>query len=140
MIEIKIPKEIRIYQDKLFFGLNLRQTICVAAAIGINVPLYWYLRNTIGEHVASWMLIAGTLPWIGIGFIRINGIPFERIAFSALRQILFPRVYVYQTENIYDECHRRVEEHETMERKKTRWTKKKTKISAESDPTSPGLF
>ena len=40
MIEIKVPKEIKDYKSKLFFGLSVRQFICTAAALGICVPLY----------------------------------------------------------------------------------------------------
>lgn len=40
MIEIRIPKEIKNYREKLFFGLTLRQCICAGVALLICVPLY----------------------------------------------------------------------------------------------------
>lgn len=45
MIEIRIPKEIRTYKEKLFFGLTLRQLICTLIAVVVNVPLYWFGRT-----------------------------------------------------------------------------------------------
>ena len=40
MIEIKIPKEITEYKEKILFGLTIRQCVCAVAALAVCVPLY----------------------------------------------------------------------------------------------------
>ncbi|MGI6588787.1 MAG: PrgI family protein [Peptococcia bacterium] len=102
MIEVKIPREIRAYKEKLFFGLNLRQTICAALAIAINIPLYIYVRPIIGDDLASWFIIFVTVPLFLIGFFQYNGMPFEKFALCILRfQLLTPQKRKYKTENLF---------------------------------------
>jgi len=42
-MEVKINKEIRDYQESMFFGLSLRQFIFSLLAVGIAVLLYFLL-------------------------------------------------------------------------------------------------
>ena len=102
MIEVKIPKEIRTYKEKLFFGLNLRQTICAALAIAINAPLYIYVRPYIGDDLASWLIILTAAPLFLIGFFKYNGMPFEQFILCILKfQLLTPQKRKYKTENLF---------------------------------------
>jgi hypothetical protein len=102
LIEVKIPKEIRTYKEKLFFGLNLRQTICAALAIAINVPLYIFVRPLIGNDLASWLIIITAVPLFLIGFFQYNGMPFEQFILCILRfQLLTPQKRKYKTENLF---------------------------------------
>lgn len=102
MIEVKIPKEIRTYKEKLFLGLNLRQTICAALAIAINVPLYIFVRPIIGNDLASWLIIITAVPLFLIGFFQYNGMPFEQFILCILRfQLLTPQKRKYKTENLF---------------------------------------
>lgn len=103
MIEVKVPKEIRAYREKLFFGLNLRQTICGVLAIVLNIPIYIYLRPVIGDDLAAWIIICIAAPFFFIGFFQYNGMPFEQFALCIIRfQLLAPRKRKYKSENLYD--------------------------------------
>jgi len=42
-MEIKINKEIRTYQESIFFGLSMRQLICSVFAVGAAVGIYFLL-------------------------------------------------------------------------------------------------
>ena len=44
-MEVKINKEIRDYQENIYFGLNLRQFICSILGIAMSVLLYFMFRN-----------------------------------------------------------------------------------------------
>lgn len=57
-IEIKINKEVRDYQESIFFGLSLRQFICSAMAIAVAVLLY-FLLNARRFHPSTWFLCGG---------------------------------------------------------------------------------
>lgn len=115
MIEIKIPKEIRDYKEVIFAGLTLRQIICLSIAFLINVPLYLYTKPYIGDELASWLVIFTGVPIFLIGFIKFDGMSFEKYFKIMLRfNFLVPRKRKYKTENIYtiifDEQSKSVEE------------------------------
>ena len=40
-MEVKINREIRDYQESIFFGLNLRQLIFSIFAVGVAVGIYF---------------------------------------------------------------------------------------------------
>ena len=44
-VEVRIPKEITEYQEKIMFGLSVRQLVCSLIAIVISVPSYIFLMN-----------------------------------------------------------------------------------------------
>jgi hypothetical protein len=102
MIDIKIPKEIRDYKETIFAGLNLRQIISLSIAFGINVPLYMYAKTHIGDELASWLVLLTGVPVFLIGFIKFDGMPFEKYFKVMLRfNFLVPRKRKYKVENIY---------------------------------------
>ncbi|MDD4572488.1 MAG: PrgI family protein [Clostridia bacterium] len=102
MIEVRIPKEIRTYKEKLFFGLNVRQTICSVLAIAINVPLYIFIRPHIGDQIASWLIIFTAGPLFLIGFFHYNGMPFEQFIICIMKfMFLIPQKRKYKVENLY---------------------------------------
>lgn len=104
MIDIKIPREIKSYKEKIYFGLDLRQLICVIIAIAINVPLYWYGRKVLGDDITSWVIIFVSLPLMSIGFVNYNGMQFEEIIVAVLNNnYLKTTKRKYKTKNLYRE-------------------------------------
>lgn len=102
MIEIKIPKEIRDYKEVIFVGLNLRQIISLSVAFAINVPLYLVSKPYIGDELASWLVMFVGVPVFLIGFIKFDGMPFEKYFQIMVRfNFLVPRKRKYKIENIY---------------------------------------
>ena len=80
MIEIRIPKEIKNYREKLFFGLTLRQCICAAAALLICVPLYIFGSRYFSQEIISWIVMIIAAPLMLAGFFRYNDMNFEKFA------------------------------------------------------------
>lgn len=80
MIEIRIPKEIKNYREKLFFGLTLRQCICAAAALLICVPLYIFGSKYFSQEIISWIVMIIAAPLMLAGFFRYNDMNFEKFA------------------------------------------------------------
>lgn len=104
MIEIKIPKEVRSYKETIFFGLTLRQIICLGIALSINVPMYIFLKPYIGDEIASWIIMFTGVPLFLVGFFKFNGLPFEKFALIVLKFKLFiPQKRKYKVENIFTE-------------------------------------
>ncbi|WP_010233477.1 PrgI family protein [Clostridium arbusti] len=113
MIDIKIPKEIRSYKEKIYFGLNLRQLICTGLSIAIVVPMYIFGKQYIGDDIASWLVIIVSIPPISVGFVKYNGMNFEEFILSFIRfSILYPQKRKYKTENLYEVIENYIEKEE----------------------------
>lgn len=102
MIEIRVPKEIRAYKEKIFFGMNLRQLICSIITLSINVPMYWYGRKYIGDEAISWIVIITAMPLFCIGFFSYNGMNFEQFIVAFMQsEFLYPQKRKYESEDLY---------------------------------------
>lgn len=101
-MEVKINREIRDYQENIFFGLNLRQLVFSILAIAIAVGIYFGLRNVLGTETISWLCILGALPFGAMGFIRYNGMTAEQLAAAYIKsEILCPKHLCFEGENFY---------------------------------------
>lgn len=104
-MEVKINREIRNYTETIFFGLTLRQFIfsilaCVSAIIG-----YFLSINYLGMELTSWICILVALPFILMGFIKYNGMPFEEFIVTLIRsELLTPKQLKFESNNIYYSC------------------------------------
>ena len=50
-LEVRINKEVRDYQESLFFGLTLRQFMFALLAVAVAVGIYFGLRPVLGSEV-----------------------------------------------------------------------------------------
>ena len=102
LIEIKINKEVRDYQESIFFGLSLRQFICSAMAIAVAVLLYFLLGRIMGSGEVGWVCILSAFPFAICGFFTYNGMTFERFVAAVIRsELLYPRHLVFKSDNLY---------------------------------------
>lgn len=81
MISTKINAEITEYHEKLLAGMSIRQLLCAGAAIVLAVATF-----AVGTHffrlstdLLSYIVMAEAMPLLGLGFIRRNGYPFEKL-------------------------------------------------------------
>lgn len=103
MIEIRIPKEIKNYREKFFFGLTVRQCICAAAALLLCVPLYIFGGKFLPREVISWLVLIIAAPLMLVGFFRYNDMTFEKFAVEWLYFQHYPQKRVYSYEPIFME-------------------------------------
>ena len=104
-MEIKINKEIRAYQESIFFGLSLRQFLCSVVAIGLGVIVYFSTKDVLHKEVVSWLCIISALPVAAAGFITYNGLNLEKFIVAWFRsEFMYPRHVFNKSENIYDKC------------------------------------
>ena len=79
-MEVRINKEVRNYQESLFFGLSLRQLLFALLAVAVAVGVYFGLRPVLGNGEIGW----------------------ERFLLAYIRsEFLFPRRLVFKSDNIY---------------------------------------
>ena len=101
-LEGRIPKEVRDYQEAVFFGLSMRQFIFSVLAIGVSVGLYFILRSIVGEAEIGWICILAALPFALCGFVKYNGMTAEKLALAVIRsEYLMPKRLVFKAENLY---------------------------------------
>lgn len=103
-MEIKINKEIRDFNESIFFGLSMRQFIFSSLAVVVAILLYFILRNFLGIETLSWLCIVGSAPFALFGFVKYNGMYAEEFIIAWIKsEILTPSVLLFKPENIYDE-------------------------------------
>lgn len=98
MIEIRIPKEIKNYREKLFFGLTLRQCICAGVALLICVPLYIFGNKFLPQEAVSWLVLIIAAPLMLTGFFRYNDMTFEQFAVEYFFHNFTPQKRLYSYE------------------------------------------
>ena len=104
-MDVKIPKEIRDYQESIFFGLSVRQFVFSIAAVGVAVLLYFTLKGAVGTETVSWLCILCAAPFAVLGFFRYHGMTFEKFAWAWIKsEVLMPKRLVFKAINFYYEA------------------------------------
>ena len=104
-MEVKIPKEIRDYQEAVFFGLSFRQFFCSVMAVGTAVGLYFWLNPLLGTEMTGWMCIFGAAPFAACGFFRYHGMTAEQFAWAFIKsELLYPKKLVFKSNSLYYEA------------------------------------
>ena len=104
-MEVKVPKEIRDYQESIFFGLSTRQFICSLLAVGVAVGLYFGLRPLVGSEEVGWMCILGAAPFAACGFFKYHGMTAEQVAWAWFKsEFLYPKKLVFKSDSLYYEA------------------------------------
>lgn len=79
-IEVRIPKEIKEYKEKIIFGLSLRQLISVFIGGIICLSTYFLTKPIVGSEMASDIIIIEAIPIFAFGFIKVRSFDFEVFA------------------------------------------------------------
>ena len=104
-LEIKINKEIRAYQESIFFGLSMRQFLCSVAAVGLGVIVYFSTRDVLHKEVVSWLCILSAAPIAAAGFITYHGLSLEKFILAWFKsEFMYPRQLFNKADNVYDNC------------------------------------
>ena len=101
-MEIKINKEIKEYNETMFFGLSVRQFVFAILACGAAIGIYFGCRSFMGTETLSWFCMLGAVPFAALGFVKYNGMSAEQIARAWVRsEILMPRRLTFTGKNEY---------------------------------------
>jgi len=101
-MEVRINKEVRDYQESLFFGLSLRQLLFALLAVLVAVVVYFGLKDVVGSGEIGWVCVLAAFPFALGGFFTYNGMTFERFLLAVIRsELLYPRKLVFKSENLY---------------------------------------
>lgn len=101
-IEVRINKEIRDYQESIFFGLSLRQFAFSLAAVAVAIVLYFSLKAPLGIETAGWVCVVAAFPFALCGFFKYNGLTAEQFAVAYFRSAFrYPAHLVFKADNYY---------------------------------------
>ena len=116
MIEVKIPRDIRGYEAKLFAGLTTRQAIFGASAVAVVLGVNYVFSDYIPIEDARILLsIFFALPFLLCGWIKPQGLPFEvyfRDVF--LRFYIEEPIRKYETKNLWEDAFKYTDEEGEM--------------------------
>ncbi len=78
MIEVKVPKEIRTYKEKILGGFSLRQLLSLIVTGSIVIPVYIYLKEYLGDDMTGYIIMIIAIPMLLVGFYEKDGLTFEK--------------------------------------------------------------
>lgn len=98
-------KEIQEFQESFFFGLSMRQCFFSVLAIAAAVGVYLGTKAVCGTEIAGWLSVFAAAPFAGCGFFCYHQMTLEKFIWAWLKsEILYPRKFVFQSENLYLKC------------------------------------
>ena len=84
MIKADIPQDVTEYKEQFFFGLTIRQFVCGIAMVALAVITFLMGSKFVTTDVLVYIVIFEGAPLAAVGFMRYNGMPFEKIAATVL--------------------------------------------------------
>lgn len=78
-VEVKVPKDIKEYREKVIAGMTLKQLLCLSIAAGVNIviSLIFIAWLKIPMEITSWLMILSSIPNVSFGWFKRNGLTFE---------------------------------------------------------------
>ena len=98
-IRVKVPKEIKDYQEKLMGGMSVRQLVffVLAVLISVGVTAYCVLVLHMSVDAAGYIVIPLLIPIVTFGWIRKEGMPLEKYGKIILNYYSKTGIRIYQT-------------------------------------------
>ena len=102
MAYVSVPKDLTKVKTKVAFNLTKRQLICFGSGALIGVPLFFFLRGSLGTSTAALLMMLVMLPFFFLAMYERTGQPMEKVALQVLRlYFLRPKKRPYRTNNFY---------------------------------------
>lgn len=95
-------KEVRNYQESIFFGLSLRQLCFALLAVTVAVGVYFGLRPVLGDGKIGAVCVLAAFPFALGGFFQYNGMNLEQFLLAFIRtELLCPKKRTFHSDNLY---------------------------------------
>ena len=99
---VTVPKDLTKVKTKVLFNLTKRQLICFGGGLLIGVPLFFLTKETLGNTMATLLMIFTMLPAFLLALYEKNGQHLEVIIRNMIRSVfLRPKQRLYKTNNFY---------------------------------------
>lgn len=100
---VSVPKDLNAVKTKVIFSLTKRQLICFGSGVLAGLPLFFLLRNSLGNGTAAICMISVMLPFFMFAMYERNGQPLEKLLLN-MREVCFvrPKRRPYIIKNTYN--------------------------------------
>lgn len=88
LLSLKINKDVRKYQEYIFWGMSFRQCLFTLFGCALAVITYMLFVDLIGLELTSWLCIISATPSILFGFISFQGLPFEKVIVIIIKSMI----------------------------------------------------
>lgn len=104
-IEVVIRKEIKEYQEKIFFGFSLRQVIVITLALIVILPIGLLNHFIWGYSIDDLgiVLMFLTSPILSVGWIKKNQLPLEKYLLIRWRHLIATKHYPCQNARLEED-------------------------------------
>ncbi len=82
-VEVRVPKDIKEYKEKIIAGMSMKQLLSVGIAIGINCMISLIFIKFLGYsmEVVSWIMIGCSIPIVAFGWFKKDGLSFKQFLY-----------------------------------------------------------
>lgn len=96
---MRVPKEIKDYQERIIGNMGVRQLIFFVLTILIAIGGSFYMVKILGMSIdmAGNIIIPVLVPIVAFGWVRKNGMPLERYLMIIVNHQLKQGIRIYQT-------------------------------------------
>lgn len=120
---IPVPKDLTKIKSKALFNLTRRQLVCFGGGALIGVPLFFLLKEPLGNSSAAICMIVVMMPFFLFALYEKNGLPLEKYLIYLIRTcFLRPKRRPYMTDNFYAA----LEKQDALDREVRRIVQRKT--------------
>ena len=102
MAYVPVPKDLTKVKTKVALNLTKRQIICFSVALLLGLPLFFLLKDSVPQTIATFLMVLAMLPFFLFAMYEKHGQPLETIV-KHIIQTKFVRAKErpYQTQNFY---------------------------------------
>lgn len=126
MLFVKVPKEIKEYEEKVWIGLTLRNIVWGGLAITLGLLTYFPFRYLLGQEIASYLIMIIVVPCFACGFLKIQGMPFDKYLKIMIQYYSHKQILVYENFAGWIHTFER-KENENVSKKERKKRRKETK-------------
>ena len=102
MAYVPVPKDLTKVKTKVMFNLTRRQLICFTLGAVTGVPLYFLVKESLGNSTAALLMILTMMPFLLLAMYEKHGQPLEKVAKNMLQvMILRPKQRPHKVNNFY---------------------------------------
>lgn len=102
MAYVPVPKDLTKVKTKVMFNLTRRQLICFTLGALAGIPLYFLVKEPLGNSTAALLMILAMMPFLLLAMYEKHGQPLEKVVRNMLRvAVLRPKQRPYKTNNFY---------------------------------------
>lgn len=82
-VEVRVPKDIKEYKEKIIAGMSMKQLLTVGIAIGVNAIISLIFMRFLGYsmEIVSWIMIICSIPIVAFGWLKKDGLSFKQFLY-----------------------------------------------------------